>query len=385
MSNTIYSIILPIISQDKNKFNFVYQITEISTGMKYIGSHGTKKVDPLKALKKYKSTTKDKCFKLNQELNPLNYHYEILSYHSTRDEATLEESRLHFLYDVKTNPKYYNKSNQTANGFSTAGKVVTKDECGNIHFVSCDDPRYLSGELISISHGMIVAKDIYNNCYQVSIDDPRYLSGELVSTLTGKVMAKDADGNVYQVNKDDPRYLSGKLVGNASGQVTVRDKNGNIQSVATNDPRYLSGELVHNTTGCNVVRDSDGNTLQVSVNDPRYLSGELVSIAKGKVAVKDKDGNNYQVDVDDPRYLSGELTHINKNKITAKDKNGNTYSITKDDPRYLSGELIGIKGKWCKIDNILYSTKEVASAYNITISQVSRRCKSSNYNWELVN
>lgn len=184
MSNTIYSAILPVISQDKNKFNFVYQITEISTGMKYIGSHGTKKADPLKALKKYKSTTKDKCFKLNQELNPLNYHYEILSYHSTRDEATLEESRLHFLYDVKTNPKYYNKSNQTANGFSTAGKVVTKDECGNIHFVSCDDPRYLSGELISISHGMIVAKDIYNNCYQVSIDDPRYLSGELVDPVT---------------------------------------------------------------------------------------------------------------------------------------------------------------------------------------------------------
>ena len=43
MSNTIYSAILPVISQDKNKFNFVYQITEISTGMKYIGSHGTKK------------------------------------------------------------------------------------------------------------------------------------------------------------------------------------------------------------------------------------------------------------------------------------------------------------------------------------------------------
>ena len=37
MSNTIYTLISPVISQDKNKFNFVYQITEISTGMKYIG------------------------------------------------------------------------------------------------------------------------------------------------------------------------------------------------------------------------------------------------------------------------------------------------------------------------------------------------------------
>ena len=305
----------------KNKFNFVYQITEISTSIKYIGSRGTKLNNPLKDLKRYKSSTKNSCFELNQKLNPLNYHYEILSYHSTRDEATLEESRLHFLYDVKSNPKYYNRSNQTANGFSTTGKVVTKDRCGNIHFVNCNDPRYLSGELISISYGMIIVKDIYNNCYQVSTTDPRYLSGELVPTLTGKIMAKDKDGNVYQVDKDDPRYLS----------------------------------------------------------------GELVSIATGKVNVKDKDGNTYQVSVNDPRYLSGELSHINKNKITAKDKNGNTICITKDDPRYLSGELIGIKGKWCKIDNILYSTKEVASAYNITISQVSRRCKSPKYNWELVN
>ena len=108
MSNIIYSAILPVISQDKNKFNFVYQITEISTGIKYIGSHGTAKSDPLKDLKKYKSSTKDIWFELNQINNPLNYWYEILSYHSTRDEATLEESRLHFLYDVKCNPKYPN-------------------------------------------------------------------------------------------------------------------------------------------------------------------------------------------------------------------------------------------------------------------------------------
>ena len=118
MSNTIYSAILPVISQDKNKFNFVYQITEISTGIKYIGSYGTKKAAPLKALKKYKSSTLDSCFELNQKLNPLNYHYEILSYHSTRDEATLEESRLHFLYDVKCNPNYYNKSKTGGHSYS---------------------------------------------------------------------------------------------------------------------------------------------------------------------------------------------------------------------------------------------------------------------------
>ncbi len=59
MSNTIYSAILPVKTTDKNKYNFVYQITELSTGIKYIGSHGTEKSNPLKDLKKYKSSAKN--------------------------------------------------------------------------------------------------------------------------------------------------------------------------------------------------------------------------------------------------------------------------------------------------------------------------------------
>lgn len=217
MSNTIYTKITPTITIDKNKYNFVYQITELSTGMKYIGSHGTKKPDPLKALKKYKSSTKDKLFKRKQELNPLNFYYEILSYHSTRDEAINEESRLHFLYDVKCNPKYYNRSNQTPTGFSTNGKVCVKDENGERLLINCDDPRYLSGELKYHLSGKVAVCDKEGNNYLVSIDDPRYLSGELVSILKGKVTVKDKYGNILQVSKDDPRYLSGELVGHTKG------------------------------------------------------------------------------------------------------------------------------------------------------------------------
>lgn len=55
MSNTIYSIILPVISTDKNKYNYVYQITELSSGLRYIGSRGTNLEDAYKDLKNIKA------------------------------------------------------------------------------------------------------------------------------------------------------------------------------------------------------------------------------------------------------------------------------------------------------------------------------------------
>jgi hypothetical protein len=217
MSNTIYSAILPVISQDKNKYNFVYQITELSTGIKYIGSRGTKQSNPLKDLKKYKSSTFNSCFELNQKLNPLNYHYEILSYHSTRDEATLEESRLHFLYDVKTNPKYYNRSNQTANGFSTAGKVVVIDNFNNKILVNSDDPRYLSGELPYFKVGNSLSDETKEKISNSLIGN--VLSDETKEKLSllnrgsknkmfGKVVIKKDDGSTIIVDKNDELILN---------------------------------------------------------------------------------------------------------------------------------------------------------------------------------
>ena len=217
--------------------------------MKYIGSHGTEKSNALKALKKYKSNSKDKQFILNQKLNPLNYWYEILSYHETRDEATLEESRLHFLYDVKCNPKYYNRSNQTANGFSTAGKVVVIDNKGNISLVNCDDPRYLSGELVGITKGNVIVTDKDGNKVKVSVNDTRLKSGELKMHTKGKAVVKDKYGNTFQVDINDTRLKSGELTGHTKGMVPVKDKYGNNFQVPVNDRRYLSGSLVHISVG----------------------------------------------------------------------------------------------------------------------------------------
>ncbi len=381
MSNTIYTLISPVISQDKNKFNFVYQITEISTGMKYIGSKGTKSLNPYSDLKNYKSSSKNKCFKINQKLNPLNYHYEILSYHTTREEAIFEESRLHYLYDVKCNTNYYNKSNQTINGFSIAGKVVVKNKAGKINLINCNDERYLSGEFVHINTGKLALKDKDGNTYWTDKNDPRYLSGELFGTSKNKAAVKDKNGNCFLIDILDERYLSGKYDHVNKNKITVKDKDGNTFQTDKNDPKFLSKEYEHVNKGKFLVKDKDGNIYSVSKSDERYINKEFVGIATNKTAMKDKDGNIFLIDKNDPKFLSKEYEHVNKNKISVKDKNGNTFQIDKNDERYINGSVIGITGHWYKINNVLYSKKEVIAIFNISVNELIKRCKSDLIEW----
>ena len=116
----------------------------------------------------------------------------------------------------------------------------------------------------------------------VPIDDPRYLSGELISKMTNKVIVQDSMGNRMAVESTDPRYLSGELKYLHSGNIRVIDKNNNSFMVKTTDPRYLSGELIHWSKNIVTVKDKTGNYFSVSKDDPRYLSGELKPIWSGR-------------------------------------------------------------------------------------------------------
>ena len=65
-----------------------------------------------------------------------------------------------------------------------------------------------------------------------------------------KVTIKDKYGNKFKVDKNDPKYLSGELLSVGKGLVMVKNKNGEIFNTDINDPRYLSGELVFMWKGC---------------------------------------------------------------------------------------------------------------------------------------
>jgi len=132
------------------------------------------------------------------------------------------------------------------------------------------------------SYNLITVKDKDNNTLSVHKTDPRYLSGELVSIMKGLIMVKDKDNNTLSVNSEDPRYLSGEFQCVGKGFVVVKNKNNEKIRVSIDDPRYLSGELIFHKKGFITVKDNKNNTLNVSTNDPRYLSGELKHIFSGR-------------------------------------------------------------------------------------------------------
>ncbi len=237
------------IHMSKKVHHYVYQITNLITNKKYIGKRSSK-IPPNNDLgKKYFSSSYDKNFITEQKSNPSNFKYEILKEFNTANDAVAYEVHLHQLHDVGTNPEFYNQVKQTSKFFDPTGKVTVRDKDGNCINVDKDDPRYLSGMLVSAIVGKVSVKDKNGNHFLIDKNDSRYLSGELIHNCSDTVMTKDNHGNYIRVAKTDPRYLSRELVGSTKGKVPVKDKNGKHFLIDKNDPLYLSNDLVHATSG----------------------------------------------------------------------------------------------------------------------------------------
>ena len=268
------------------KYYIIYKITNLINNYIYIGAHSTDNIND-NYMGSSKHLKKDFI-----KFDKSNFIKEILFIFNNKEDMLNKEKELvnrEFCFRDDT----YNRIVGGSSGsFSYEGMTTVQDKNGNILKVYINDPRYLSGDLISISKNKVTVKDKDGKTARVNKNDPRYLSGELVFEKTGKVNVKDKDGKCFCVDKNDPRYLSGEFVHVVKNTVTTIDNNGNIQQVNKEDPRYLSGELQHNLKNTIVVKDKDGNRFCVDKNDPRYLSGELVGWAKGRPGIKGMLGKN---------------------------------------------------------------------------------------------
>lgn len=150
--------------------------------------------------------------------------------------------------NVTKNKKFLNESIATPQ-MDTTNKVVAKNSLtGNsIGLVSCDDPRYLSGELCGVGKGKKIEK--------------------LKNKLKDTILAKDAITNICvgNVSKNHPNILNKTWVGIRSG-ASFTDAS-NLKNKISNSNRVS-------------VRTPFGEVIKVSIDDPRYVSREFVGVTK---------------------------------------------------------------------------------------------------------
>lgn len=225
----------------KLKYHYFYKITNLVNGKFYYGVHNTDNLDDgymgsgvalHKAFKKYGIS---------------NFKKEILKFFDTLEDAfkyeekivNKELTRLQECYNVIPGGKY----------FDTTGLATVKDSSGNCFDVSVDDPRYISGELVSVSTNRVTVIDENGNTKSVFKNDPKYIDGIYVPFTKGKVTVTDESGKHFYISLTDENYINGKYVSIRKNMVPAVDSSGNQTIVSIDDPRYISGELVHNWVG----------------------------------------------------------------------------------------------------------------------------------------
>ena len=114
-------------SEKSRIFHYTYQITEISTQMKYIGCRSSERNPEDDLGLYYFSSIRDKSFVEKQKDNPEDYLYDILGVFENREDAIEHEISLHKIYDVSNNKMFYNVSKQTSTGWDNSGFVSCRD------------------------------------------------------------------------------------------------------------------------------------------------------------------------------------------------------------------------------------------------------------------
>lgn len=223
------------------KFN-VYKVTNTTSGKVYIGC--SSKTDE-KYLGSGTEILKD-VKALGREI----FSKEILSYHTTVEEALIREKEVIneiFSSGVDT----YNLRQGGAGGMlKSLGKRTVVNEYGQYFQIEKDYSGMDFGKIENINKNTIIVKDDSGNCFRVAKDHPDFLSGKLKSHLKGKIIVRDRKRGInYATSKNDIRIKTGEVchVGEKTrfekGKVSAKNINGEVEMVCKGDIRFLTGEL----------------------------------------------------------------------------------------------------------------------------------------------
>jgi len=177
----------------------VYKITNLINNRIYIGIHRTKDInDDYMGSGKILNLAKEK-YGLDK------FKKEILYDFDTEEEMLLMEEKI-VNEEFLLRPDTYNLIKGGIGGWPY-NKVIIKDKDDNKFMVSIDDPRYLSGEFVSLVKNTLNVKDKNGNIFRIYIDDPRYLSGELIPIWCNR---SHSDETKKKISKSVSKSISGK-------------------------------------------------------------------------------------------------------------------------------------------------------------------------------
>lgn len=167
------------------KYHFVYKTTNIKNGKFYIGIHSTDDLNDgyLGSGKRLRNSIRKHGKKVHIR--------EILEFSKDRNSLVLKEEAI-VNAELLKDPLCMNLSiggrgiRDLSNVYSTKGMFCAKDNRGHLYFITNEDLRYQSGELVGNTKDTITVKDCKGVTYQINKNDPRYLSGELKSNLIGE-------------------------------------------------------------------------------------------------------------------------------------------------------------------------------------------------------
>lgn len=197
------------------RYYFVYKTTNKINKKFYIGVHATDNLD-------------DNYLGSGKYLADAIQHYgkdcferEILSFHSSYEEALQKESELVTIELVESNDCY----NLTLGGGKPplmqgeTHPLFGKSRPDSSKRMTENNPS--KGKFAKNSHSfgtLVVYDTTTKKNIRVKKDDTRIITGEVIPINKGKVTVRDKEGSVFQVAKDDPRYVSGELIHISKGK-----------------------------------------------------------------------------------------------------------------------------------------------------------------------
>lgn len=188
-------------------YHYVYQITCPTTNMSYIG------VRTSKCLPEY-----DIHYWGSSKHLPIDVKFThvktVLAIFFTRKDAVSYEIYLHALYDVATNPMFYNKAKQTSTGFDTTGVALSPEHAERTRkqFLGRKHKEETKRKLSEINKGKYVSEKAKRNmsiAQKAYAASPNYVNpnkGKPLSDETKKKLSKSLVESGHSKSTNNPKF-----------------------------------------------------------------------------------------------------------------------------------------------------------------------------------